>query len=259
MENYKGHFIFGFKSRKKMFLKSDCISTNMNKISTGSELLDEFVGGYETDIITTIFGPAGSGKTNLSLLCAIKIAKNKKVIYIDTEGGFSIERLKQLTNEYEKVLNNMLIFKPTTFEEQETALRKIRSMINSKIGLIVVDTISMLYRLELGTTDEVFETNRILGRQLAMLSEISRKKNIPVLLTNQVYADFQEKDKIHMVGGDLLKYGSKCLIELQKTPEGNRRAILKKHRNMAEEKEVLFKIVEKGIIKTKEGKGFRLF
>lgn len=259
MEKNGGYFIFGFKSRKKMFLKSNGISVNMSRISTGSDLLDEFIGGYETDIVSTIYGPAGSGKTNLCLLSAVKVAKNKKVIYIDTEGGFSIERLKQLTNEYEKVLNNILIFKPTTFEEQGNALRKVRDIINSKVGLIVIDTISMLYRLELGTTDEVFETNRVLGKQIAMLAEISRKKNIPILITNQVYADFEEKDKIHMVGGDLLKYGSKCLIELQKTPEGNRRAVLRKHRNLPEEKEVLFKIVEKGIEKVKEGKGFRLF
>ena len=58
----------------------------MEKISTGAVFLDKLLeGGYEKDIITTIYGPAGSGKTNLCILCAINTARlGKKVVYIDT-------------------------------------------------------------------------------------------------------------------------------------------------------------------------------
>ena len=58
----------------------------MDKIPTGSRILDQMLdGGYEKDIITTIYGPAGSGKTNLCILCAINMARSrKKGIYIDT-------------------------------------------------------------------------------------------------------------------------------------------------------------------------------
>ena len=59
--------------------------------------------------------------------------------------------------------------------------------------------------------------------------------------------------------GDILKYGSKCLMELQITPNGNRRLILKKHRSIGEEKEILFKIVDGGVIGTTESRGFKLF
>ena len=95
--------------------------------------------------------------------------------------------------------------------------------------------------------------------QLAYLKEIASKKHIPVLITNQVYADFEEKDRVNMVGGDLLRYASKCLLELQITPNRNRRCIIKKHRHLPEDSEITFKIVEGGIIGTKEGKGFRFF
>ena len=117
----------------------------------------------------------------------------------------------------------------------------------------------MLYRLELGKSEDFQEVNRELGRQIGYLTEIARKKNIPVLVTNQVYMDFDEKDKVNIVGGDILKYGSKCLMELQITPDNNRRIILRKHRSIAEQKEILFKIVESGITGTKESKGFKLF
>jgi DNA repair protein RadB len=62
-----------------------------------------------------------------------------------------------------------------------------------------------------------------------------------------------------MVGGDILKYGSKCLIELQMAPNNKRRAVLKKHRSMPEEKSVVFEIKEKGLKLVKQSRGFKLF
>lgn len=247
--------------RIQNFIKTYRLLVFMARIATGSKILDKMLdGGYETDIITTIYGPAGSGKTILCLLCAISIArKDKKIIYIDTEGNFSVERLRQIALDYKKILDKIIFLRPTTFEGQKKVFEKLKDMVDDKIGLIIIDTIAMLYRLELGKNEDIYEVNRELGKQIAYLSEISRKKNIPVLITNQVYANFDDKEKVNIVGGDLLKYSSKCLIELQITPNNNRRLILRKHRSLAEEKEILFKIVEGGIIGTKEGKGFRLF
>src|SRR3989338_8645077 len=236
-----------------------------NKIPTGSKVLDIMLdGGYENDIITTVYGPAGSGKTVLCLLCSINVVRNgKKVVYVDSEGGFSLERLKQIAShisqDYKKILDKIIFLKPTSFAEQKKSFEKLKDIVNDKIGLIVVDTIAMLYRLELGKSENVQEVNRELGRQISYLTEIARKKNIPVLITNQVYADFDDKDKVNIVGGDILKYGSKCLIELQITPNGNRRCILKKNRSLREEKDIIFKIIEGGIIEAKESKGFKLF
>jgi DNA repair protein RadB len=188
---------------------------------------------------------------------------NKKVIYVDTEGGFSVERLKQISGsikqDYRKILDNIIFLKPTSFEEQKKSFEKLRDIVNEKIGLIVVDTIAMLYRLELGKSEDVQEINRELGKQISYLTEIARKKDIPVLITNQVYTDFDDRDKVNIVGGDILKYGSKCLIELQITPNNNRRTILRKHRSLEPEKELIFKIVEGGIIEAKESRGFKLF
>ena len=50
-----------------------------------------------------------------------------------------------------------------------------------------------------------------------------------------------------MVGGDLLKYWSKCIIEL-KNQGGRRKLILKKHRSLPE-KELIFEITDLGIRK----------
>ncbi len=219
------------------------------KISTGAAFLDALLeGGYDCDIITTIFGPSGSGKTNLCLLAAVCVAEaGKKVLFVDTEGGIAVERIKQISNDYQAVLEQMLFFNPLTFAEQKQLFETLRGMVTENIGLIVVDSIAMLYRLELGKSDEIYEVNSALGRQIAYLVEIARHHKIPVLITNQVYADFDNREEVKMVGGDLLKYGSKCLIELKKL-RNCRGLILRKHRSLPEGKEAMFSIVQKGVV-----------
>ncbi|MFC1686204.1 DNA repair and recombination protein RadB [Nanoarchaeota archaeon] len=239
----------------------------MSKISTGSLELDSFLnGGYERDVITTLYGPAGSGKTNLCMVAAVDVAKKgKKVVFIDTEGGFSVDRFKQLTTD--DVLENILLLKATNFSEQQEMFNKLLDEVNEDLGLIVVDSIVMLYRLELSLAKQnendrsVLGINRSMSRQLRILNEIARKKLVPVIITDQVYAEFIKKEdfekgmekKVNMVGGDLLKYWSKCIIEL-KAEGSKRKAILRKHRSISE-KEFSFYINNQGISKA----GFRLF
>jgi|SRR3989344_348700 len=238
--------------------------TNELKISAGSYDLNKFLfGGYETDIITTIYGQAGSGKTNLCMLAAVSQAKKaNKVIYIDTEGGFSVERFKQLAGEsYKESLENLIILKPVNFEEQIKAFEALIKELKNKgqIGLIVVDGMTMLYRLELAEASQennqqqIKNINSELARQMRTLAEIARNRQIPIIITNQVYGEFLSREEyesgkkreFHMVGGDILKYWSKCIIELQ-NERGRRKLILKKHRSLPE-KELEFEITREGI------------
>ncbi len=222
------------------------------KINTGTDVFDWLLeGGYEKEVITTIYGPAGSGKTNLCLLCANSF-KGKKVIYVDTEGSFSLSRFRQISDKYKESLKNIIILKPTTFQEQKKAFDKLRTLVNKDVGVIIVDSIAMLYRLEMGQTKNVYDVNRQLGIQLAFLTEIARKNGIPVLITNQVYQDFENKEKVNIVGGDLLKYQSKCLIEIQKNKDMTRTAIVRKHRSIEEDKKIRFRITNLGIEEVKE-------
>jgi DNA repair protein RadB len=219
----------------------------ITRIRTGCEALDEMLdGGYESDIITTIYGASGAGKTNMALICAVETAKKgKKVIFIDTEGGFSAARLSQISED-KKVHESFLFIRPVSFEEQRKAFEKLKKLVNDSIGLIIVDTIAMLYRIELGKNEEIFGANRELGKQISFLTEIARKKNIPILLTNQVYSGFDDKEDIKMVGGDIIKYGSKCIIMLKSY--GDKRILqLKKHRSIPDGKSMAFRIVGKGI------------
>jgi DNA repair protein RadB len=241
------------------------------KISAGSYDLNIFLhGGYERDIITMIAGPAGSGKTTFCQMAAVSQAKKEyAVFYMDTEGGFSIERVKQILGTdskhlLDKVLERILLFKPTSFEEQIKYFEKLSSAARKKkerLGVVIVDGMTMLYRLALADIkgeqgiSSAKNINRELARQMQMLAEIARREHIPVLVTNQVYHDFipykelekGKKREVHFVGGDLLKYWSKCILELD-YERGRRTAILRKHRSLPEKK-LSFKIVQEGVKK----------
>jgi DNA repair protein RadB len=237
----------------------------VEKISAGSFDLNKWLyGGYEKGIITMLVGPPAVGKTNFVLLAACSQSKKKnKVIFIDTEGGFSPERVKQIVGEnYEEILKNILLLEPTSFSEQKKIFLKLLGKVKREnIGLIIVDGMAMLYRLELGGAiklkddNKVKEVNREVAKQMRVLAEISRKQKIPILITNQVYSEFlSEEDRkkgikpgVNIVGGDLFKYWSKAIIEL-KDEAGKKKAILLKHRSMPK-KELNFEIREKGIFK----------
>ncbi|MBT7706712.1 DNA repair and recombination protein RadB [archaeon] len=239
----------------------------IKRISAGSYDLNRFLhGGYESDIISTIYGPGGSGKTNFCMLAAVSVArKGGRVIFIDTEGGFSTDRFSQMhkgdTLEIEKSLQNIMLLKPTSFSEQENNFEALLKEIDrTEINLIIIDSIAMLYRLELAEAiqtekqEKIQNVNRNLAKQLRTLNEIARKKNIPIIITNQVYASHvrdgfgeNEMKRTNMVGGDLLKYWSKCLIELQQNI-AKRKLVLRKHRSLPE-KSMGFEVTNEGIRK----------
>jgi DNA repair protein RadB len=223
----------------------------MVKISAGSYDLNKWLhGGYECNIITVLYGAAGTGKTNFCILAAVSQAKKRnKVLFIDTEGGFSSDRVKQMAGEQTgEILKNILLLNPLDFSEQKEVFRKLSHYLKDEISLIIVDGMTMLYRLEMATAreqeDKVQAVNSELASQMRTLAEIARKRGIPIIVTNQVYR-WDEEQK--MVGGDILKYWGKCLIELT-NEKGRRSAALRKHRSLPES--VLdFQIVHEGVKK----------
>ena len=103
--------------------------------------------------------------------------------------------------------------------------------------------------------EKVQEINSELAKEMRILHEIAVKKNIPVIITGQVYSDFLSEEEwlkgkeagVNLVGGDILKYWSKAVLELQK--KGNKRfGVIRKHRSMPE-KIISFEIVNEGIKK----------
>lgn len=219
---------------------------NIHKLPTKSPLDKLLNGGIESDTITNVYGEPGCGKTNFAMLCTIScIEQGKKALFIDTEGSFSFERFKQLAKEnFSEYLKNIIFLMPKNWDEQIKCVENLEKLLEQEdIGLIVVDSIVSLYRLEI--SDENFQKmNRELSRQYAILSNISRGRNIPTLVTNQVYA---VSGKIELTSRLIGKYWSKALIKFEKLDSPNHRlATIIKHRSLPEGEKIEFEITKDG-------------
>lgn len=219
------------------------------KFASGSLIIDDFLnGGIEKGAITNFYGPPGSGKTNISLIFTLAGIKDGKVAYIDTENGFSVERFFQLGGTKDD-LKKVFYDSPRNFKEQIKSIKKLKDL---EINLVIVDSVVSLYRLEINK-DNFTEVNKQMATILAELSFLAKDKKIPVIITNHVYS--VNSDEVELSGRDVVKYWSKCLIELKKVDDNRRLLILRKHRSMPEGKKVEIEITERGIDKAK----FRIF
>jgi len=202
-------------------------------------------GGLECGVITNVYGPAGSGKSNLCMASLLQV-KNR-VLYVDSEGSFSLDRFRQMGGDEKKLKNIIFIDVHTWKDQYEQMIRLDKIIQKEKIDIVIVDSIVSLYRLELDNTDkeQISRTNMQLGAVYSVLSRIARERNIPVLVTNQVYGSGED---IEPTSKSIARYWSKCLIEFKKLDKDNcRKAIIRKHRSLPEGKQVDFEIHQKGI------------
>ncbi|MFH1450385.1 MAG: DNA repair and recombination protein RadB [archaeon] len=219
-----------------------------NYLTTGSAKIDKLLGkGIPVGFVTNIYGPPGSGKTNLCLAAAARMNKKDKVLFIDTEGGFSPERLKQVCGG--ALPKNVFVKQINDFDEQGRVVRGLCKILDDKFKLVIIDSAVSLYRLRVeNDRKKVLEIARELGRELAHLSKIAREKQVAVVISNQVYSSFNGKEEIVPVGGDTLMYWSKIILELRKENEkGKRSIIIRKHPHKPEGIGEKFEIVRRGI------------
>ena len=214
------------------------------------ESLDNLLGGgIESGSVTSLYGEAGSGKTNICLQLARNVVMNgKKVIFIDTE-GVSLKRLEQICGEnFDKVAKDILFFTPYSLEDQEKNVEDAVHLVEAKedIGLIILDSATVHYRATFGEEYEA-DGRKSLGRQVNLLLQISRKKDIPVVITTQVYTD-TKTNTFEPIGGHALMHYAKAIIKLEKFGNGGlRKAIIRKYRWRPEGISAEFKLTENGV------------
>ena len=219
-------------------------------LPTECQSLDDLLGGgIESGSLTSLYGEAGSGKTNLCLqITTNMVLSGKKVIFIDTE-GVSFERLKQIAGEdFDKVTKGILFFTPYTLEEQEKNVEDAVHLAEAKdeIGLIILDSATVHYRATFGEEGEA-DGRKSLGRQVNLLLQIARKRDIPVVVTTQVYTD-TKTNTFEPIGGHALSHYAKSIIKLEKSGDnGLRKATIKKYRWRPEGICSEFVLTEKGL------------
>ncbi len=222
----------------------------LERIPCGCKCIDDLLGGgFESGIVTQMYGASGTGKTNICIQLAVETVRNgRKVIFMDTE-GFSADRFRQIAgDDAKKIAGDIIIYEPASLEQQYSAITDIEKIMNEKIGLIILDSAALFYRLGL-TLDDSSEENvslrRELVNQIGILHGIARKYGVAVVITNQVYKDVSTGE-LCPIGGNALEHLSKAIILLERTGVSRRRAMLRKHRSKSEGISCEFMLTDRG-------------
>jgi DNA repair protein RadB len=203
-------------------------------IPSRCEPLDALLdGGFTLGEIAVVYGEAGTGKTTLAIQTTVEAARRgSKVLYIDTDHSFTHQRFAQLAGEdSDTVSERILLFFPDTFSAQTGLVESVENYLTKFTRLIVVDSITSLYRVILGPAQQTFALNRELNRQLAYLSEVAVGGKLVVLLTSQVHArmDFPF-GRIEPVARRTLAHWPRTIVRLKNTSERSRKDIIVERR-----------------------------
>ncbi|MEM2329236.1 MAG: hypothetical protein QXX18_00330 [Candidatus Jordarchaeales archaeon] len=191
----------------------------MKKMSSGVRKVDSLLsGGLPVGMITHIFGPRSGGKTTFVIQCALAaLSNNITVFYIDAEHSLHPKRLAQLLPK-ERDLKKFMIAKPFSFSEQERLIEQL-SLIVPPSSLVILDSVTSLYRLELEEKERNIVANRKLNMQLAELLAVARNTLSAILLTNQVTFN-PETGETCPVGGNVISYWSMVELKMERISPG---------------------------------------
>ncbi|GER57501.1 DNA repair and recombination protein radA [Striga asiatica] len=179
-------------------------------ITTSSSDLDEILGGgIRCKEVTEIGGVPGIGKTQLGIQLAVNVqipadygGLGGKAIYIDTEGSFMVERVRQIAEacaedmlEYNSLLRkdsqacrvdkqadsfmeNIFYFRTCTYTEQIAVVK-----------VVIIDSITFHFRQDF---EDMALRTRLLSGIALKLMKLAKKFNLAVVLLNQVTTKYYE-------------------------------------------------------------------
>jgi DNA repair protein RadB len=211
-------------------------------------------GGFESSAISLLYGEGGSGKTNVCLQVARNVVNaGQKVIYVDSE-GVSMDRFQQICGserEFKKVSRETLFFQPMSEVQLREAVKNSQKLTckDLHVGLVVIDSATVFYRMMGSGRDE--EGRRDISQMIVDLMEISRKQDIPVLVTTQVYS--MSGSDVKPIGGHALTHNCKTILRLERLGEGGfRKAVLVKHRSQPTGTSAIFALTGSGLEEVSE-------
>ena len=236
---------------------------NIIHITTGSLNLDNLLGGrgIETKALTEAYGAFGSGKTQLGLTLAVnaqlpteKGGANGKAVFIDTEGTFRPERIKQIAEGMganpEKVLKNILVARAFNSDHQMLLVDKINEMVKEgePIKVVIIDSLTAHFRAEFTGRGELADRQHKLNKYLHSLMKMAEMHNLAVYVTNQVMANpaMMFGDPTTAVGGNIVANASTYRMYLRRGKQGSRVAKLIDSPNLPDN-EAQFFVTEKGV------------
>lgn len=232
-------------------------------ITTGSKSLNALLGGgVETKAITEAFGAFGSGKSQLAHTLAVTVqlpreegGADGKAVWIDTEGTFRPERIKQIAEskglDSEKTLKGIFVARAFNSDHQILLVEKVMDLINNgePIRLLIVDSITAHFRAEFAGRGQLADRQQRINKHLHHLMRVAESKNIAVYMTNQVMANpaVMFGDPTTAIGGHIVAHASTYRLYLRRGKKNSRVAKMIDSPNLPEN-ECVFFLSDAGII-----------
>ena len=187
--------------------------------------------------IFSVFGDFGAGKTTFAIQTALNYAKaDKSVIYIYTKPSFPYEKIRLISRSFNQIYENIFFIHKLNFIELHSLIFNLEFLIlnyltknKPKFNLIIIDSITNLYRLELNKNNKEknYSLNYQLNQILANLTFLNEKYDIDVLIVNELSRKTIEDQIIEVQsGGKVMEFWVKYKLKITKTEKLNERKFL---------------------------------
>jgi DNA repair protein RadA len=230
----------------------------MATIVTGSKNLDTLLGGkgVETGAVTEAYGAYGSGKSQLAHSLAVHVQLPKELggadgmaVFIDTEGTFRPERIKQIATalgiDPQTALKKIYAARAFNSDHQMLLAEKIPDLINEKklpIKLVIVDSLTSHFRAEFAGRGQLADRQQKLNRHIHNLLRLAEQYNLAVYITNQVMANpaVMFGDPTTAIGGHIVGHASTYRLYFRRGKKGSRVAKMIDAPNLPENEAVFW-------------------
>ncbi len=249
----------GFESGEELLERRK----NVLRISTSSKAFDGLLGGgFESGGITECFGEFGSSKTQIAHQLAVNVQLPKEqggaegvCVYIDSEGAFRPERIKQMAEargmDPMKVLKNIKVARAFNSDHQMLLAEKVEDLIKNEgipVKLLIVDSLMSHFRADFSGRGQLADRQQKVNKHMHALMKVATAYNLVVYVTNQVMAkpDTFFGDPTAAIGGHIVGHNSQTRIYLRKGKKGTRVAKLIDSPHLPDG-EIIFNIEEGGV------------
>ncbi len=234
----------------------------MIKISIGVKEFDKLMGGgFETGAITEAYGQYGSGKSQIAHTLSVRVqlpvekgGADGVAVYIDTEGTFRPERIKQIAEglklDPQEALKKVMVARAFNSDHQMLLVEKIDDLVKKGVNvkLVIVDSLTAHFRAEFIGRGTLADRQQRINKHMHSLMKVADKHNFAVYVTNQVMAKPDQffGDPTEAIGGHIVAHNSTYRLYLRRGKKGTRVAKMVDSPNMPEA-EAIFEVTEGGL------------
>jgi DNA repair protein RadA len=187
--------------------------------------------------ITEFIGEFGAGKSQICMQLCVTSQKpleqgglGGKVLFIDTEGTFSPQRIHDIAEardlEPRKILENIIYVRCYNSDHQIFIVNKAAKVIEAeKIKLIVVDSIIGHFRGEYVGKEMLIKRQQLLNQHIHRLLRLAELYNCSVVITNQIQSNpsaFVFGDPNRPAGGNVVAHASTHRLYIRKSKKNIR-------------------------------------